>query len=68
MMQFDPTTPIPNLKLVVTGSHDEFAPPDLVEELVNTWNKTADFKIINGADHFFFGQTEKLAEILHKNT
>ena len=64
MMQFDPTTPIPNLKLVVTGSHDEFAPPDLIKSLAHQWNPVADFKVINGADHFFFEFKKKLAKIL----
>jgi len=65
MMRFESTTPIPNLKLAATGSRDEFAPPDLVEELVHAWNPAADFSVINGADHFFFGFTEKLTTILN---
>ena len=64
MMRFDPASPVPNLKLAVTGSHDEFAPPDLVEGLVNIWNTTAAFKVIKGADHFFSGFTETLSTIL----
>ncbi len=67
MMKFDPAAKIPGLKLVITGSGDEFAPADLVEKLVNTWNKTVDFKIINGADHFFFGHTDRLSEILQSS-
>ncbi len=66
MMNFEPTAPIPNLKLAITGSHDEFAPPDLVEQLVHTWNPDAAFTIIERADHFFFGHTDKLSEILLK--
>ncbi|MBC2715335.1 MAG: alpha/beta hydrolase [Desulfobacteraceae bacterium] len=66
MMQFESTTPIPNLKLVVTGSHDEFAPPDVVEQLFHTWNPDAAFTVINGADHFFFGYTDQLTSILLK--
>lgn len=67
MMRFESTDPIPNLKLVVTGSRDEFAPPELVEELVKAWNPAADFSVINGADHFFFGYTDQLAKILRVN-
>ncbi|MCD6586146.1 MAG: alpha/beta fold hydrolase [Desulfobacteraceae bacterium] len=63
MMKFESTSPIPNLKLVVTGSRDEFAPPDLVEQLVHTWNPVATFTVINGADHFFFGYTDRLTDI-----
>jgi uncharacterized protein len=64
MMRFNATTPIPNLKLVVTGSHDEFAPPDLVKESAQAWKQATPFEIIKGADHFFFGFMKKLAEIL----
>ena len=64
MMKFESKAPIPGLKLVVIGSHDEFAPPDLVENLVKTWNPDAAFKVINGADHFFFGYSDRLADIL----
>jgi len=65
MLTFEPDTPIPNLKLVVTGSRDEFAPPGVVGKLVDTWNPATTLKVIDGADHFFFGYTDKLATILH---
>ena len=64
MLKFEPAPPIPNLKLVVTGSRDEFAPPDLIEKLTGTWDKAAAFNVIQGADHFFFGYTDKLTTIL----
>ena len=64
MMEFESETTLPNLKLAVTGSRDEFAPPSLVENLVQTWNPSAAFEIIHGADHFFFGHTDKLSEII----
>ncbi len=67
MMKFESKAPIPNLKLVVTGSRDEFAPADLVEELVKAWNPAAAFTVIEGADHFFFGYTDELTTILNKN-
>ena len=68
MMQFEPAPPIPNLKLVVTGSRDEYAPPDVVEQLIQTWNPATGFAVINGADHFFYGHTDKLSTILLKHT
>jgi hypothetical protein len=64
MMKFESASAIPNLKLVVTGSRDEYAPPDAVEKLANTWNPSAAFTVIPGADHFFFGYTAKLSTIL----
>lgn len=67
MMKFESASAIPNLKLVVTGSRDEYAPPDVVEKLVHTWNQDSAFSIINGADHFFFGYTDKLFKIIQNN-
>jgi len=64
MMAFDEAASIPNLKLVVTGEQDEFAPPELVKKLATQWNPAAALKIIPGADHFFFSSAEKLAAIL----
>lgn len=64
MMQFEPAFKIPHLKLAVTGSRDEFAPPDMVKQLVADWNIRADIKIIDGADHFLSGYESKLAEII----
>ncbi len=67
MMKFNPTAKIPNLKLAVTGSNDEFAPAEMVKGLVRAWNPKAAFEVIQGADHFYFGNTEKLAEILYNS-
>ncbi len=64
MMDFDAATPMPNLKIVVTGSRDEFAPADRVKALTAAWNPAAAFVIIDGADHFFSGWEEKVAKIL----
>ena len=66
MMDFDAALPIPNLKLVVAGSRDEFAPVDRIKELTAAWNPAAAFEVIDGADHFFFGYAQRLAEILHQ--
>jgi len=68
MMPFDDTVSIPNLKLVVTGSRDEFASVDRVKMIAAAWNPAAAFEIIDGADHFFFGYSHRLAEILHRHS
>lgn len=43
------------LKLVVTGENDEIAPPALVKDAVAVWNTEASYKVIDFADHFYFG-------------
>ncbi|HYR03621.1 MAG TPA: alpha/beta fold hydrolase [Syntrophobacteria bacterium] len=52
------------LKLVVAGSHDQFAPPERIRALLPTWNPEARFKVIAGADHFYWGYAEELETIL----
>jgi alpha/beta superfamily hydrolase len=52
------------LKLIVTGSRDDIAPADMVEKLYPTWNPTAKFEVINGADHFYGGYQDKLEAVL----
>ena len=63
-MQFDDRQAIPNLKLVITGSHDEIAPEQMVAEQLASWNPTAKLEIISGADHFYSGCLHILAETL----
>ena len=63
-VNFDGVVSVPSLSLVVTGSHDEIAPPELVKPLVPTWNSTARFQVIEGADHFFSGFEKELEETL----
>lgn len=55
---------IPRLKLVLTGEHDEFAPVEQVEGMVKNWNPIADFKVIDGADHFYFGHFKELETLV----
>jgi uncharacterized protein len=52
------------LKLVVAGSHDQFAPLERARALLPTWNPEARFEVITGADHFYWGYAEELETIL----
>jgi uncharacterized protein len=58
---------IPSLKLVVSGSSDEYAPADQIKEMLPVWNGSAHLEIIHGADHFFGGHLEDLKLIISKN-
>lgn len=55
------------LTLIATGSRDEIAPPDLIEQLKPKWNPEALFEIIDGADHFYWGYMDRLESILVSN-
>ena len=53
-----------SLGLIVTGSRDDIAPPDLIKKSYGAWNAAAQFEVISGADHFYAGYLDKLAAIL----
>jgi uncharacterized protein len=63
-MDFTPARSIDNLSLVITGSQDEIAPPDQINKILPLWNPSADFKIIDGADHFYWDHFKTLDRIL----
>ena len=63
-LDFGPPQSIPQLKLVVAGSRDEIAPPELIKTILPNWNSSARLEIIEGADHFYGAYTEKLESIL----
>jgi hypothetical protein len=63
-MDFSSIQTIPELKTVITGTHDEFAPPNLVQSRLPDWQANAQLHIIDGADHFFSGHMDALEKIL----
>lgn len=63
-MDFKKVAAIECLKLVVSGSRDQIAPPELIEKMLPTWNPEAHFEIIEGADHFYGGYLERLESVL----
>ena len=67
VIDFSKVTSIPCLKLVVTGSRDEFAPPELIQKMLPTWNPVAHFEAIDGADHFYGNHIKELETILSSN-
>ena len=63
-IDFGAVSDLGRLSLIVTGSRDDIAPPDLIEKSYAEWNSEAKFEVINGADHFYVGYTDKLEAIL----
>ncbi len=63
-LDFGSAQPLPQLQLVIAGSRDEIAPPELIETMLPNWNPGARLEIIEGADHFYGGHTGKLESIL----
>jgi hypothetical protein len=63
-IDFGAISDLGSLRLIVTGSRDDIAPPDLIEKSYHGWNAEAQFEIISGADHFYLGYIDKLEAIL----
>jgi alpha/beta superfamily hydrolase len=52
------------IRLVIVGTRDEIAGCRGVEEMLSVWNPEAVLKIIEGADHFYWGKTTELETII----
>lgn len=63
-MDFNSVGSIPQIQLVVAGSRDDIAPPELIKKVLPTWNPRAHLEVIDGADHFYLGYTGKLESVL----
>ncbi len=67
-VDFSAITSLPGLRLVVTGSRDEIAPPDTIRQMLPAWNPAAGLEVIDGADHFYSRYTRRLEEVLAQRT
>ena len=54
----------PKIRLVIAGSGDDIGPPGMIQKMLPNWNPDALFKIIQGADHFYWGKYGKIEEIV----
>lgn len=55
----------PKIRLIITGSRDDIAPPDMIQKMLPGWNQDSDFHIIQGADHFYWGETGEIEAIVN---
>lgn len=60
LLPFAPQLHLPLLQLVVTGEEDEIAPAQMIHQVLPEWNGEASFKVIDFADHFYFGFFKEL--------
>ncbi len=52
------------IRLVIAGSEDDIAPPAMIKDMIPVWNSEAEFDMIQGADHFYWGKTGELEAII----
>ena len=67
-IDFNAISILPCLKLVITGSRDDIAPPDHVKRMLPIWNPSAQFEQIEGADHFYSGFFNRLEAVISRST
>jgi len=65
-IDFESVTALSALSLIVSGSQDEYGPPELIRKMIPVWNPSAHFEVIEGADHFFFGYSGELESVLRR--
>lgn len=65
LLPFKGNRSFPQLKLVITGEEDEIAPVHLIRDSLNCWNADACFKVIDFADHFYYGCFATLEGLMH---
>jgi len=63
-MDFKNVSALERLALVVAGSRDDIAPPDLIRKHLPVWNQQARFEVVEGADHFYSGYRKALETVL----
>ncbi|MDY6882016.1 MAG: alpha/beta fold hydrolase [Desulfatiglans sp.] len=56
----------PRIQLVIAGSADDIAQPEMIRAMLQTWNPDARFEIIQGADHFYWGRDGELKSIIQE--
>ncbi len=66
-IDFGPVGTLGCLKLIITGSRDDIAPAEVIRQAYREWNAEAHFEVIDGADHFYGGYEDRLANILASN-
>jgi alpha/beta superfamily hydrolase len=66
LLNFSCLTDNPKIKLVITGSEDEIADYNSIKNLMPLWNPEAAFRVIQGTDHFYWGKTRDIEEIIHE--
>ena len=63
-MDFSFLSYTPKIQLIIAGSRDDIAPPDMIQKMLPQWNKDSAFHIIQGADHFYWGETGEIESIV----
>ena len=54
----------PKIELVIAGTEDDIGTYKKIEQMMLKWNPKARLKVIEGADHFYWGKTDAIQAII----
>ncbi len=63
-ISFDDVASMPSTGLILTGSKDDIAPKNRVQEAINRWQINPQFEVIDNCDHFYTGCLPRLKDLL----
>jgi hypothetical protein len=66
-IRFSAHSQLCNLSSVIVGSKDDYAPVNRLQTLVSSWNSVAQFKVLEGANHFYSGYLNDLQKLLENS-
>jgi hypothetical protein len=68
MFDFSFLAPCPSSGLIVQGDQDQVVPPEATQKLIaklkHQRDITIDYRIVKGADHFFYNHLPELGQIV----
>jgi alpha/beta superfamily hydrolase len=64
VMDFSALGFTPKIGMVISGSHDDIAPPEMITKVIGTGNPDATFTVLEGADHFYGGREGDLEKVI----
>ena len=66
LLDFDPVVSYSKIKLVIAGSRDDIARVGAIEKKMPAWNPKAVLRVIQDADHFYWGKTDEIETIINE--
>jgi len=66
MMDFSSVAYDSRIRLVIAGSNDEYGNPESIREAMKIWNPDAELRVIQNADHFYWGKTGEIVSIIEE--
>jgi uncharacterized protein len=66
LFDYSPLNNVHEVKLVIAGAEDSIADWRSIEKMLPLWNPDVIFKVISGADHFYWGHADELRKAINE--